>query len=188
MKSFFLIPVLLLAGCASQRGADPFMAFDTGTVETVLVGEWVDETRSLDGPDESRFETYFEVSDPLTVKRLCLLARTTERGHGYPFIGILSCQRFLTAGGKVVADTRIVNFDNAVVIHEPDIPVDGYWETMRSPEFCRTIYDLMLTHCPEKIEEQREMYRKVDRQLETLLFDGRDSEEPAQRGSSPVVH
>lgn len=74
---------------------------------------------------------------------------------------------------------------HTVVVSDPLDPINGFYAVVNSERFCRAIYDLMLKHCPERIEQQREMYRKVNRKLETLLFEGKDIEGSAQQAASP---
>jgi hypothetical protein len=150
-----------------------------------LVGDVVCDTLEYK-PKKARFATYFRIEDPATVAKLTELMRQEKAEVGFPFIGILSYQRFVDARGRPVAETHIVNFSNTVVVSDPFDPVNGFYAVVHSEEFCRVIYDLMLKHCPERIEQQREMYRKVNRRLETLLFEGKDIKESAQQDESTV--
>ncbi len=177
VKGFAIVfGVASLAGCATHPQSDPFTQIPDGAVSAVLVGDVVCDTLEYN-PKKARFETYFRVEDPATVAQLTELMRQEKSESDFPFIGILSYQRFVDARGRAVAETHIVNFDNTVVVSDPVDPINGFHGVVQSERFCRAIYDLMLKHCPERVEQQREWYRKVNRKLETLLFEGKDIKE-----------
>ncbi len=132
-------------------------------------------------PKKARFVTYFRIDDPTTVRELTTAMRNEKTQRNFPLIGILSYQQFIDQHGRVVANTRIVNWDNTVVVNAPFESGIGYYQDVRSPEFCRRIYDLMLTHCPKTIEAQRKFYTSVREDLESLLFKGEISRTAAQQ-------
>lgn len=177
---------MTITGCATRpTGQNPFASLEPARVAKIQVGELSVNPETA----RSSFTQYFEITDPNIISRLVgLTGSSPHKTDGWPGIGMLSYQRFVDFDGRVVADTRIVNFDNTVVIHEPNMPMRGYWKCMRSPEFCRTIYDLMLKYIPEEIESQRRGYREVGQELELLLFEGKQNKRTAQpqgRGYSP---
>lgn len=187
MKRIAIVLILLavVTGCATRpTGENPFATLDPTQVAKITVGDLSVNPET----EESTFSVYFEITDQHIVRRLVELATNSKHQiDGWPGIGMLSYQRFLDPDGRVLADTCIVNFDNTVVIHEPEIPIDGYWKCMKSKEFCRTIYDLMLRHVPEEIESLRKGYREVGQELEALLFEGRQVKRTAQQAESTVA-
>ena len=179
-----LLLVLLVAnGCATRpTGQNPFASLEAACIAKIQVGDLSVNPET----SKSTFTQYFEITDPKVVGRLVELVRDTgHKTDGWPAIGMLSYQRFLDASGRVLADTRIVNFDNTVVTHEPNMPLRGYWKCMQSPEYCRTIYDLMVKQVPQVIDSQRKWYKTMDRKLETLLFEGKDIKETARPTTPP---
>ena len=180
-----ILAASLLAGCASRPPVDPFAHMPDDAVSAILVGDIVCDTLEYN-PKKARFDTFFRIEDPDVVAKLTRLMKGVKSELGFPFIGVLSYQRFVNARGRPIAETHIVNFNNTVVVSDPFDPVNGFYAVVRSEEFCRAIYDLMLTHCPERIEQQRKMYREVNRKLETLLFEGKDINESAQQDESTV--
>ena len=180
MKRIAMVLLLLpvVTGCVTRpTGENPFATLEPTRVAKIAVGDLSVNPET----DESTFTQYFEITNPKVVSRLVeLVTSTKHQSDGWPGIGMLSYQRFLDANGCVLADTRIVNFDNTGVIHEPEIPIEGYWRCMKSEEFCQTIYDLMLKHVPGEIESQRRGYREVGQELEALLFEGKQIKRTAQ--------
>ena len=195
MRTVAAILVLVaVAGCTSTRA--PFSARRVNRMVAVAVGEThlgdydpfaADENGVIHDP-VPQFATYFTITNPAVVAQLrSLVAEVPKYEDGFiPMVGVLSEQRFLDSRGAVLAQTHIVNFGNTVVIREAGNPPDGYHRLAHSRQFCRIVYDLMCERCPEKIEEQRAMYRRVNRRLETLLFEGKDIRETAQQDESTV--
>lgn len=160
-----------LAGCSTHPPSFSCSSLPPTAVKAVIVGHYVDPFER-----DPKFEEYFRTDDPDTVATLTDVIRQHRSIIRPPFIGILAYQRFVDARGQVLAETHIVNFDSAVIVSGPEIDGDGF----RSKAFCRTIYDLMLQHCPEKIEAQRIMYKESNQNLESLLFEGREANSTAQ--------
>ena len=183
-KLIVILAAWTLAGCATRLQVDPFSRLSQNAAKAVLVGAIINPFEP--DPKKARFKTYFRIENPETVAKLTDLMRQAKSKPDFPFIGILSYQRFVDARGHLLAETHIVNFDNSVVVSDMADPGNGFCAMVRSKVFCRTIYDLMLQNCPEKIEAQRRTYREWNRKLETLLFEGRDVEETAQQGSGTV--
>ena len=195
MRTILAILILVaVAGCSSTRA--PFSPKRVHRIVAISVGEIhlgdydpfaADENGEFPDPIP-QFATYFTITDPVVVARLCsLVADVPKYEDGFiPMAGILSVQRYLDSQGAVLGETHIVNFGNTLVIREAGNPPDGYHRLAHSRPFCRIIFDLMCEHCPDKIEEQRKMYRRVNRRLETLLFEGKDIEESAQQDESTV--
>ena len=172
--------ILLLAGCATRPPGNPFATIQQDKVCAILVGDVVRdplETR----PRKGRFEEYFRIEDPETVRELRGLMQSAEPVSHIALMGILSYQRFVNRWDRSLADTHIVNFDSTVVIDDPFASQIVGYDAVHSKEFCRRVYDLMLVHCPEVIESQRTFYLETSRQqLEGLLFDGDQTKGPAQ--------
>lgn len=116
-----ILAASLLAGCATSPPVDPFTTIPDGGVSTVLVGDIVCDTLESN-PKKARFDAYFRIEDPATVAMLTELMRQGKSEPDFPFIGILSYQRFVDARGRPIADTHIVNFNNTVTrgVHQRD--------------------------------------------------------------------
>ena len=155
---------------------EPFDRVDTNRVVRVVVGytqhmgdPWADTPKP---PQPLEFKKYFELDDAKLAKKLAGFVKDMKKTDEmtYPFIGILSEQKFMDSTSNVVFTTHIVNYEATVVID----PLPGFnkdcFRNGSSVEFCRIIYDLMNKHCPKVIEEQNSLYRKGNRSLEELLF------------------
>jgi len=108
-----LFITVILVGCATHPPRDPFTQIPDGKVSAILVGNLVCDTLEYNSK-KARFETYFRINDPVTVAQLTELMRQEKSEPDFPLIGILSYQRFVEAGGRPVAETHIVNFNNTV--------------------------------------------------------------------------
>jgi len=181
MKSLIIIfAASVIVGCSKPTTSAQSTSIAAHAAKAIIVGNYVDPFER-----DPIFTEYFRIDDTNTVANLTDVIKQPRSIIRPPFIGILAYQRFVDAQGRVLAETHIVNFDNAVIVSGPEIDGDGF----RSKVFCRKIYDLMLQHCPEKIEAQRIMYKESNQNLESLLFEGRETNSTAQptAAASPTL-
>lgn len=171
-KNLPILLTLLFAGCATTSDRDPLAGISPDRVSSIQVG-----TFKVGAAEQPEFQQYFLIDNPSTVRKLTSLLATSDRIDPYlPGIGGLSWQRFLNEKGDPIAVTCIVNYGSRITINKPSETHGDYYVLTYSEPYCRTIYDLMVQHCPHEVEKLDKQYRKVGHTIEGLLFQNKKEE------------
>jgi len=190
MKTILI--TLMTTFAATVYASDPFTNLTTRGISEVQVGDVTYDWHPLsegglhsesDSP-KIGFDVYFTITNRATIGKLVRRLNALDRSLGHiPMCGMLSSQRWFDREGGLVGETRVINFANTVALNAPGFPTNPpAFEAGTSPSFCRAIYDLMLTNCPERVDALREFHREVGgRSLEAMLFDGNQAPGTAQQ-------